>query len=615
MCGIAGICNFHKDLRKQQNEYDLIVEKMGQTIRHRGPDDAGTYIGEHVAFAHARLAVMDPEGGIQPMIYQNGKLQVSIIYNGELYNTDEIKQELIKKGYVFKTTSDTEVVLMAYVEYGEKCVEQFNGIYAFAIWDSVLKTCFMCRDRFGIKPLFYYSDQEQIVFASEIKAIFENPDVKPQIDEYGICEIIGLGPARSPGCGVFKGVHEIPPGYCARIDYSGMKLFSYWELKAQEHQETYEETVEHTRELLLDAIKRQLISDVPICTLLSGGIDSSIVSAVASQVKKEEGKTLDTYSFDFSDNSRYFKASDFQPSEDRPYVDMMVDAIQSNHHYLECDIQSLFEELIPAMRAKDLPGMADVDSSLLFFCRKIKENHTVCLSGECADEIFGGYPWFRNPKAYSNRSFPWSSNLQTRLSVLAPDLQESLHLDEYVSAQYEKTIKATPKLKGESEEVSRQREISYLNIRWFMTTLLDRKDRMTMASGLEVRVPFADHRLVQYVYNVPWDYKYHKQVTKALLRDAARGLLPDEVLWRKKSPYPKTYHPQYENLLKNELSSILSERTSPIQSLVDASYLRSLLESQNTPSTPWFGQLMSTPQLYAYLIQINAWMEQYHIHF
>lgn len=602
-------------MRKQQNEYNSIVEKMGQTIRHRGPDDAGTYIGEHVAFAHARLAVMDPEGGIQPMVYQKGESQVSIIYNGELYNTNEIKQDLLQKGYVFKTTSDTEVILLAYVEYGEQCVEQFNGIYAFAIWDSVLKTCFMCRDRFGIKPFFYYSDQEQIIFASEIKGIFANPDVKPEVDKYGLCEIFGLGPARSPGCGVFKGIHEIPPGYCARIDYSGMKLFSYWELKAQEHEETYEETVAHTRELLLDAIKRQLVSDVPICTLLSGGIDSSIVSAVASQVKKEEGKILDTYSFDFLGNNRYFKASDFQPSQDRPFVDLMVQAIQSNHHYLECDNQNLFEELYPAMKAKDLPGMADVDSSLLYFCRKIKEKHTVCLSGECADEIFGGYPWFRNPMAYSTRSFPWSSNLQTRLSVLTPNLREELHLEEYVSAQYEKTIKATPKLEGETVEASRQREISYLNIRWFMTTLLDRKDRMTMASGLEVRVPFADHRLVQYVYNVPWDYKFHNQTTKGLLRDASVGLLPQEVLWRKKSPYPKTYHPQYESFLKNSLWNILSDSQSPIQSLVHTQYLKNLLKSNNTPSTPWFGQLMSTPQLYAYLIQINAWMEQYQIHF
>lgn len=603
------------DMRKQEERYHSIVEKMGQTIRHRGPDDSGTYIGEHAAFAHARLAVMDPEGGIQPMIYQKGEIQITLIYNGELYNTKEIKQDLVKRGYYFKTTSDTEVVLLAYVEYGEKCVEKFNGIYAFAIWDSFLKTCFMCRDRFGIKPLFYYSSQEQIVFASEIKGIFANPDISPEIDQYGLCEIFGLGPARSPGCGVFKGIHEVPPGYCARIDYSGMKLFSYWELTAGEHEESYEETVDYTRELLLDAIKRQLVSDVPVCTLLSGGVDSSIVSAVASEVKKGEGGVLNTYSFDFYENNKYFKASDFQPAQDRPYVDKMVEAIQSKHHYLECNSQDLYDELYTAMVAKDLPGMADVDSSLLYFCRKIKENHTVCLSGECADEIFGGYPWFRNPKAYHTRAFPWSSNLQTRLTVLSPQLRNELHLEEYVSAQYERTIESTPKLHGESREVCRQREISYLNIRWFMTTLLDRKDRTTMASGLEVRVPFADHRLVQYLYNVPWKYKFHKQVTKGLLRDAAKGLLPEEVLWRKKSPYPKTYHPQYEKLLKNSLWEILADQDSPIQSLVHTQYLRNLLKSTNTPSTPWFGQLMSTPQLYAYIIQVNAWMKKYHLKF
>lgn len=613
MCGIAGYCNFKENFKNNMEYHKNTVVQMGQTLLHRGPDDFGSYISEHAAFSHSRLAIIDLDGGKQPMKKISNEKEYCIVYNGELYNTHELRSELKELGYTFETSSDTEVILVSYIAWGTKCPEKFNGIFSFAIWDGFKRSCFLCRDRFGVKPLFYSIKDDCFVFGSEIKALFQYPDIKPALNTYGICEIFGLGPARSPGCGVFEHINEIPPAHAAFIDYSGVKLFPYWSLTSCEHHESYEETVVHTRELLLDSIERQLVSDVPICTLLSGGVDSSIISSVAASKLKEKNQTLSTYSFDYYDNDKYFKASAFQPSQDRPYVDIMKDYLHSDHTYLECNSTDLYSTLFDSVIAKDLPGMADIDSSMQYFCSQIKKKHSVCLSGECADEIFGGYPWFRDEDAYKTRAFPWSKSLDVRTNLLSKDLLKELPIEEYVRAQYEKTIDRVPSLDTEDSLKKRQREISFLNITWFMTTLLDRKDRTTMASGLEVRVPFADHRLIQYIYNTPWEYKYHNNTVKGLLRDAAAGLLPDEVLYRRKSPYPKTYNPVYEKMLKEHLTEILNTPDSPLLSLVDTDSVKKLMSGESDYGKPWFGQLMAAPQIFAYLIQVNFWLEKYKI--
>lgn len=613
MCGIAGFCDFTENLFINQEKNRKIAEQMGKTLLHRGPDSFGSWVGDHAAFSHARLAVIDPAGGKQPMTRVVDGYKYTIVYNGELYNCKELRQDLSSMGYSFTTTSDTEILLYTYIAYGQKAPIHLNGIFSFAIWDGRLQSVFLCRDRFGVKPLFYSIYKNRCLFGSELKAILAYPGFQPIVNRYGLCEIFGLGPARSPGCGVYEGIYEIQPGFSAAIDFSGIRTDSYFHLTAKEHTDSYEQTVEAVRVLLTDAIKRQLIADVPVCTLLSGGVDSSLVSAVASSILRREGKRLDTYSFDYVDNSKFFQASSFQPSEDRPYVDIMVKAIDSEHHYLECNNQQLFDCLFEAVDAKDLPGMADVDSSMLYFARQIKKNHTVCLSGECADEIFGGYPWFRDPEIYEKNTFPWSKNFDFRKEVLNPEILELLPLEQYVACQYEKTLSRVSKLPDESSIAVRRREISYLNTSWFMTTLLDRKDRMTMASGLEVRVPFADHRLIQYLYNVPWEYKYHNQEVKGLLRDAFSDYLPDEICHRRKSPYPKSYHPEYEALLKNELNSILNKADEPVNQLLHKKNIINLMNTKSDYGRPWFGQLMAVPQMYAYLIEINYWLKKYQV--
>lgn len=611
MCGIAGIINFKKNLVTYKEYNRLLVKEMAQKIAHRGPDDCGEWVGEHAAFSHSRLAVIDPVGGKQPMKKVVEGHEFVITYNGELYNTDDIRNDLKKYGYIFETTSDTEVLLYAYIHYGEKCVDILNGIYAFAVWDTMRQRVFICRDRFGVKPFFYTVKGDTVIFASELKAIFTYPTVTPQINADSLREIFAISPARTPGKGVFKDVYELRPGHFMVIDRRGIDIKRYWSLKSYEHTDSYEDTIEKTRELVVDSVKRQLVSDVPIGTLLSGGLDSSIITAIAAEDMRDKGKTLSTYSFDYEDNNKYFKATDFQPDSDGPWVKRMVDEFGLDHTYLLCKNNYLMEHLKDATFYKDLPGMADVDSSLYYFLKEVKKKHTVVLSGECSDEIFGGYPWFRSEKAFNTPAFPWCYDLSLRENVLLPSVSDTLRLEEYSRMRYEESIAETPYFDGDSAEERRRREISYLNITWFMTNLLDRKDRMSMASGLEVRVPFCDHRLVEYVWNIPWEMKNKDNISKNILRRAAKGILPDDVLERKKSPYPKTHNPFYEKAVKEAVRDLVNKKDALIFAFLDRQKVIELLSENSDYGKPFFGQLMAGPQFLGYILQVEYWLQEF----
>lgn len=378
MCGIAGWADFKSSLENKSG----IMEKMRQCIGHRGPDAQGDFSDMYCRLSHTRLAVIDVENGKQPM--SSGSY--TIVYNGELYNTEDIRAELIKTGCSFSTRSDTEVLLKAYITWGEKCLERLNGIYAFAVWNSVEETLFMARDRVGVKPFFYYYYDSGIIFASEMKSILSHPYVKPVIDREGIASLVLLGPARKGGMGVFKGIEELLPGEYAVFSKNGFKKQRYWALTAKPHTESLSDTMGHLRYLLLDSINRQLVSDVPLCTFLSGGLDSSLISAIAARRYKSEVRQLTTYSVDYKDNRKNFVASSFQPDEDAPWIVKMSEFIGSCHKNVVIDTPMLTDALIPSMRARDLPGMADVDSSLYLFCGEVKKDFTVAVSGECADE-------------------------------------------------------------------------------------------------------------------------------------------------------------------------------------------------------------------------------------
>lgn len=611
MCGISGFYCPKQDLTLKTSYYTSILNSMNQVQKHRGPDDQGTYLSPHFGLSHVRLSIVDLINGRQPMLKTMNGHTWGIVYNGELYNTEELRQGLSSLGHSFETTSDTEVILTAYLEYGPDFVELLNGIFAFAIMDPVRDCLMLCRDRAGVKPLFFFPQEDTVVFSSEIKGLLCWPKLQPVLDHAGLNEIFSIGPARTNGCGVFQGIHEVLPGHYLLCSGDGIRQECYWKLESHPHEDSYLDTIEKTAFLVEDSIRRQMVSDVPICTFLSGGVDSSLVSSICAKELKKKNKQLQTFSFDFVGNRENFQANSFQPAQDRPYVEQMVEFLHSDHHYLECSTQSQADLLEASVLAHDLPAMADVDSSMLYFCSLVQPHCKVTLTGECADEIFGGYPWFHREECFHAHTFPWTMDLKARQVLLSDEFLAELHMEDYVQDAYEASLSQVPTLPGESPTEARRREISYLNLRWFMQTLLNRMDRASMYSGLEARVPFADHRIIEYLWNIPWEMKAKDGVVKNLLRQAGRGMLPDEILFRRKSPYPKTYDKGYEALLAGKVRQIMEDSSSPVLQFLDTRKVEKFLSSPSDYGKPWYGQLMAAPQMMAYVIQIDFWLRRY----
>lgn len=613
MCGITGFIVTNDNFDSASDFWRNKIIKMRDTLTHRGPDDKGIYMGEKLCLGHRRLSIRDLENGSQPMTRNFHGRQATIVYNGEIYNIDELKSIMSPFHIQYTTTGDTEVILYAYLALGTSVFRFLNGIFAFCILDN--NHLILARDHLGVKPLFYYFNHSEFVFGSEPKAIFAY-GVKPEVTKDGLCEVFGLGPAHTPGNGVFKDIRELLPGHFITVNnISGINVCdeSFWSLEAKEHRDTYETTVETTSFLVTDSIRRQLVSDIPVCSFLSGGLDSSLVTAICQRFLIKEGKCFNTFSFDFKDNNKNFVASSFQSSQDRPFVDIMVEHIKSNHHYLECNNEIQYDYLFKAVDARDIPCMADVESSLLYFCEEVSKTNHVAMTGECADEIFGGYPWFHNREFIEFEGFPWSKDLQARKTLLKDDFTEYLNIESYVENTYRTSVSKTPHLTEEKGDVLRRREISWLNICWFMQTLLSRMDRTSMYSGLETRVPFADYRILEYVYNVPWEMKFHNGHRKNLLIEAGKNYLPNKVLYRKKSPYPKTYDPKYEQLLGNRLIKMLESGNSRLAEICDLDKVKSFINSEKDYGRPWYGQLMAGPQMLAYMLQVGYWLDKYNI--
>ncbi len=613
MCGIAGFCNVSFNFLENEKLWRKVLNDMNKVQKHRGPNEEGIFMVKNCGLAHVRLSIRDLKNGTQPMSKVfNGK-KYTIVYNGEIYNTKELKEELKEKGATFKTTSDTEVILMGHLIFKENFVKKLNGIFSYAIWDDFKKELTLFRDRIGVKPLFYTLCEGFLIFSSEIKGIFQYPKFKKRIDKEGLCEIFGLGPAKSQGKGVFKDVFELLPGHFLKINKNSIKQVEYWKLKAKKHLDSFQKTVDKVKFLLKDSIKRQIVSDIPICTFLSGGVDSSLVTAICALELKKKGLNINSFSFDYVGNEKHFQSNSFQPSQDRPFVEKMVKFLKTNHKFLECDSDDLIENLYVTVDARDLPCMADVESSLLYFCKKVSKHNRVVLTGETADEIFGGYPWFYRKEMLFVDNFPWAVNIEQRTMLLKDDVIKQLNIEKYVKTAYKETIIKTPKLYGENAEETRRREISFLNLKWFMTTLLDRMDRTSMHCGLEARVPFADHRIVEYLFNIPWKFKACGGIIKGLLRKAGEKYLPKEILYRKKSPYPKTYNPEYERKLKEMLLEVIENNNSPVCNFISKKKIYKFLNTKSNYKKPWYGQLMAGPQMMAYILQINYWFKKYNI--
>ncbi len=602
MCSICGIYDY-----EGRGKGD--VTAMMAALSHRGPDGSGQYRSGRVALGHNRLAVIDPLGGAQPMTAEHKGNEYSIVYNGEIYNADELKKELLHFGIRPRTQCDTELVLLSYILFGEDCPKHLNGIFAFAVYDKERDSLFLARDRLGVKPLYYAERDGQLYFASEVKGILRGSGMPAELRGEGLFELLYLSPVTRPGSGILFGIRELLPAERATVTEAGMRISRYWELEASDSAVTFREAAEEVRALVTDATRRQLVSDVPLATFLSGGLDSSALSAIAAEEYRKEGRRLSTYSFEYEDNKEYAPTL-FQPNRDDDYASWLAGELGTEHRVLTAPTEELVRLLPEAARMRDMPGQADVDSSLLYFCGEVKKRHTVVLSGECADEIFGGYPWFYRPEMLSRDFFPWIHDEGVRPSLFVPEVSRLDEGRERLREMTRAAIASAPLTGEENDEDRTARIATHLSVNYFMTNLLARKDRMSMARALEVRVPFADHRILEYVYNLPWSVKFRGGVEKALLRSAMQGILPERILNRKKSPYPKTHNPRYEALVREELTRRLSSPASRLSALLDRRRLDALLSGDDVT---WFGQLMARPQLIAWLIELDAFLLEYRV--
>lgn len=608
MCGFCGYVNYNESITN-----DKIIKKMNEKIYKRGPNEQNIYIDKNIALGHSRLSIIDVKYGSQPMQIETNNNTYTIIYNGELYNTSDLKKDLQNKGYNFKNNSDTEVILMSFIEYGKTCVNLLNGIFSFAIYDKKNNSLFFARDRLGIKPFFYTNTNNTFVFASEIKSILEHPDVDAIIDKESILELVGLGPAHTPGKTFFKNILELKPGHYATLNKSGLNISKYWDLETKECIDSEQEAIEKIHFLVTDSCKRQLVSDVGICSMLSGGIDSSILTKIAN----DNIDNLTTYSIDYLNNDTDFVSNSYQMTKDSDFVKIMKDYLKTNHKTIKIDNSDLFYLLDDSLFARDMPGMADIDSSMLAFCKEISKDYKVCLSGECSDEIFGGYPWFYKKHLVEHNGFPWALSENLRGNLIRKDIITQNNLQEYIDSSIKNTLSNVKHLDENDKFENRFRDINYLTIKWFMNTLVERTDRMSMQTSLEVRVPFADHRIFEYVYNLPAKMKLGlntntEPVEKYLLRKAFEGEIPNEILYRKKSPFPKTYSPKYLSLVETKLQTIISNKNSKIHDILNIDYINSLIKNHGKDlKENLFGQLMTYPQTLAYIIQINTWLEKY----
>jgi asparagine synthase (glutamine-hydrolysing) len=613
MCGIAGWLSYSQNLETQRDT----LQRMTDTMALRGPDAGGLWIDGPVGLGHRRLSIIDLEGGRQPMTAMHGgpREVAAITYSGEVYNFRELRTELQRLGHQFKTRSDTEVVLRAYVEWGEAFVERLNGMYAFAIWDLRSQELLLIRDRMGVKPLYYFPTADGVVFGSEPKALLANPLVPRKVRADGLREILEM--VKTPGHAVFDGMREVMPGEIVRINRQGLGRRHYWKLEAREHEHTLDETIRHTRDLLEDIVDRQIVADVPLCSLLSGGLDSSIITALASKKLLAAGKeNIRSFSVDFVDHGSGFTGDAVRGTPDAPFVRDLVEKIRSSHQEIVLDSRELADPALRAqiVRALDLPPAfwGDMWPSLYRLFQEVRKHSTVALSGESADEVFGGYRWFHDPEALQADTFPWLTSVTGKYfdgkTLFDPGLLAQLDMHSFLRDSYAQAIAEAPVLPGESAVDQRMRQMSYVNLTRFVQTLLDRKDRMSMAVGLEVRVPFCDHRLVEYAFNIPWAMKAFDGREKSILRAATRDLLPESISERVKSPYPSTQDPAYEQALRDALAAIQADRNAPVTPLLDSGRIQQTLAKPLGSVSPMYERMGME-----LAVGLNTWLNEYDV--
>ncbi|MBN9743400.1 asparagine synthase (glutamine-hydrolyzing) [Amycolatopsis sp. A1MSW2902] len=569
MCGITGWVAFEEDVTRRRD----IVEEMTATMALRGPDEGGTWFDTHVGLGHRRLAVIDPPGGKQPMTAATPAGEVVLVYSGEVYNFVALREELVRRGHRFATRSDTEVVLRAYLQWGEALAERLDGMFAFAVWDGRDNRLVLVRDRLGIKPLFWHRTRDGAVFGSEAKAVLAHPAVPRVVDTAGLRELVAF--TKTSGWVLWRDVTEVEPGTVLTITADGVRERTYWRLSSAEHRDSPAETVERVRALLGDIAARQVVADVPQCVLLSGGLDSSALTGLAHAALADDGEKVRSFSVDFG-HEEDFAADELRGTPDAPFVRDVAAHVGSQHHNVLVDTSRLLDPEVrrAVVAARDFPaGLGDIDTSLYLLFSRIRQEATVALSGEAADEVFGGYAWFHHPALRDSGTFPWLAAQNTyttdRTGLLRPELREAMDVAGFIADEYVTAVAGVEHRDGEDAAERSLRTASHLHLTRLVRAMLDRKDRLSMAVGLEVRVPFADHHLVEYVHNAPWSVKTADGHEKSLLRAAVAPLLPTSVLERRKSHYPSTQDTGYVRTLQRQAAEVVAEREHAVFSVID----------------------------------------------
>jgi asparagine synthase (glutamine-hydrolysing) len=611
MCGIVGWVDWEKDLSGP--EVARIMTAMAETLNHRGPDMQGQWQTTHAIFAHRRLAIIDPQSPPQPLVYREGAQTYALTFGGEIYNFRELRRELEVRGHRFQTHCDTEVLLHAYIEWGENCVQRLNGMFAFGLWDDAKRQLLLARDHLGVKPLFYAQRGSSLLFGSEIKALLAHPLVKPEVDREGLADIFSFRTCRVPYRTVYRDIYEVRSGHMAIFTQEMCRRVQYWSLRSYPHTDDLETTSERVRFLLEQAVTSQLVSDVPVVSMLSGGVDSSAVTMLASGAFRAEGKALDSYTVDYVESAQHFREDVLRSSLDTPWAERVSEHAQTRQHMHVISTPDLLENFFVPLHAHDMPSGGQIETSLYLLCKALKHSAPVALSGEASDEIFGSYAWFQQEEALNAETFPWLAVLTSTgdrsqnllVDWLSPDARAAIPVMEYVSHYYQQGLAEVPVLPGENAGEKRMREVFYLGMTQFLQHLLDRQDRMSMAASVEVRVPFCDHRFVEYIWNIPWKMKMVDGIEKGILRRAVAGLIPEDVRLRRKSAYPISYSPSYLEALQAWVRNILADPAAPIVPLINRTLVNRLIMDQQ-PS-------LSIIYLYEYLIQVNTWLRDYHV--
>lgn len=613
MSGLAGWVDPRRDLEREA----AVLHAMTESLRARGPDGGGVWLSPAAALGHRGrgASALDPQAGAQPLVVDGGRGPVVAMLSGHVNNAADLRREL---GGAWRTRADAEILARAYLCWGDALAEHLEGAFAFALWDASSRKLLLGRDRFGVKPLYYAVLDGGVLFGSEPKALLAHPSFRPRLEPGAIPMLLQPRLAR-PGETPLRGMHEVPPAHVVAYTTSGLTRRRYWSLTSAPHRDSFEDTARTVRALLEDAVRRELADDGPGGAMLSGGLDSTSVAALALQALRARaaGETLDTFCIRFESDATHFVATELRPDIDAPYAAAAAEHLGSRHRTLSVSVAELAQVVPATRRARDLPGWGQFDASMFILFREMRRHCQVALTGEAADEIFGGYPYFFDRELVERGHFPWLGNAPRLAEYLSPEFARALDPQADERARYAELVAQVPRLDGEDAHDARLREAFYLGLCGPLSVILDRKDRMSAAHGLEVRIPFCDRRLVEYVWNVPWALKSRGGV-KGLLKAAVADLLPPSTLERKKSAYPHVQSPEYDRALAAEALRIVSDPRSAVAALVDVPRLTELIRElcAGTPegrAARRFPGGASPVYMLIHLVELQRWIEEYEV--